>query len=252
MHYDISTKDILGGYMNNPEGPYPGRQLFLGMTESKNPCFAYLITGRSPESRERKAVQIDSSIRIGPLGNTPYDPLRHYNAIKYDNVSGIATVSNGIQTEAIFETYRLLFNTASVPSPEYMEKIMEGAKAEPDSYHTPRIAGIITGSRVNPVFIIGIKAQDLPVKTIQITSRQGTITGISTYKGSLDNPEARDPSATLPEIEFTGRSADELATYLFNISTESYKGNDIRVCAIGGIRADNLFWNISIINAHKA
>ena len=46
---------------------------------------------------------------MGPIGNAPYDPLRHYTAVKYDNSIGLMAVSNGIQTEAIFETYKLLY-----------------------------------------------------------------------------------------------------------------------------------------------
>jgi len=250
MHYDINNKNIAGGVMNNPNGPYPGRQIFLGMTESNQLCFVYLITGRSPESRERKALLIDHAVRIGPLGNTPSDPLRHYNAVIFNNRSGVVTVSNGIQTEAIFETYKLLFNTASALTPDYLEKIMEGAMAESDSYHTPRIAGVIAGSIENPVFIIGIKAHSMFARATQLMPQPGTIVGISTYKGSLDNPESREPSSVLPEIEFKGKSSQELASYLFEISAASYKGNDIRVCSIGGIRSDDLTWNISIINSY--
>jgi IMP cyclohydrolase len=250
MRYDTISNKKVGGAMNNPSGPYPGRQLFLGMTESRNPCFSYLITGRSPESRERKAISVDRAIRIGPVGNTLYDPLRHYNAVVFDNRTGIAAVSNGIQTEAIFETYKLLFNTGSPPTPDYFEKIMEGAMAEPDSYHTPRIAGIITGSGEKPVFIMGIKMHKTFAKGIQVEPKPGIIAGISTYKGSMDNPEPSEPSAVLPEIKFQGKSSQELAAYLFEISAASYKGNDIRVCSIGGIRSEDLTWNISIINAH--
>ena len=49
--------------MKNPNGPYPGRQLFLGMTASGKPAFVYLVTGRSPQSRERKASQIIDWVR---------------------------------------------------------------------------------------------------------------------------------------------------------------------------------------------
>src|SRR5271157_1431843 len=126
----------------NPNGPYPGRQLFLGMTMTGNPAVAYLVTGRSPASRERKASALDNGIIIGPLGNQSYDPLRHYTGVKYDNASGVMAVSNGIQTEAIFETYKLLFNTNSIPAKDFLEKLLDGAGAEPDSYHTPRIAGM--------------------------------------------------------------------------------------------------------------
>jgi IMP cyclohydrolase len=240
--------------MNNPNGPYPGRQLFLGMTEEENPFFAYLVTGRSPESRERKAVLIDNVIRMGPLGDQPYDSLRHYAAVKYDNNSGIAAVSNGIQTEAVFETYKLIFNTASDPAKDYMEKILDGAGAEPDSYHTPRIAGIITKSfdkNGKHVFIIGIKGFNAPSKAYQVDLSPGKMVGISTYNGSLDNPESRNPAMNLPELEFKGTSPQELANLLFDISAASYKGNDIRVCSIGGILSEKSGWSLSIKNVHE-
>jgi len=83
-------------------GPYPGRQLFIGTTLSGNFAVVYLVTGRSPASRERKATPVDSGVIIGPIGNQPYDALRHYTGVKYDKVSGVMAVSNGIQTDAIF------------------------------------------------------------------------------------------------------------------------------------------------------
>jgi len=238
--------------MNNPDGPYPGRQLFLGLTLANGPCFAYLITGRAPESRERKAVLLGDVIRIGPVSTSQYDPLRHYAAVKFDNQSGTLAVSNGIQTEAIFETYKLLFNTASSPEKDYMEKILDGAGAEPDSYHTPRIAGIITVSNdKTPVYFAGIKAHNVPARAIRIEPEKGTMLGVSTYKGSLDNPEARDPASGLSTFEFKGNTADELARYIFDISSASYKGNDIRVCSIGGIRSASGTWDLAINNASK-
>jgi IMP cyclohydrolase len=146
--------------MDNPNGPYPGRQLFLGLTVDKSPFFAYLVTGRSVESRERKAIAVNDVIRMGPLGNIPYDPLRHYSAVKFDNVSGVLCVSNGIQTDAIFEAYKLIFNTASLASKDYLEMLLNGAGAEPDSYHTPRIAGVITTGKdkIRSIFYLGMKS----------------------------------------------------------------------------------------------
>ena len=234
----------------NPNGPYPGRQLFLGMTMSSSPAVAYLVTGRSPASRERKASPVDNGIIIGPIGNQAYDPLRHYTCLKYDNVSGIIAVSNGIHTQAIFETYKLLFNTNSPSAEDYMEKILNGAQAEPDSLHTPRIAGIVTNNSDNqPVFIVGIKRYDMTAKAFRIEVGPGTLTGISTYNGSLENPEAFDPGADLAKIDFKGKTAIELAEHLFDISKSAYNGDDIRVCAVGGIRAeDKHTWQVAMRN----
>ena len=238
--------------MINPNSPYPGRQLFLGLTKDNRPCLAYLVTGRSKESRERRAIPVENTVRMGPLGNIPYDPLRHYTALKYDNAAGVAAISNGIQTEAVFETYKLLCNVNSPLQQEYMSKIMDGANAEPDSYHTPRIAGVIVAG-TQPVFIIGIKGFEKPAAATAVQPTAGTLIGVSTYQGNMDNPAATDPKAALPTIEFDGKTPDELAKYIFDISQVSYKGDDIRVCAISLVRsADNRTWDIALINTHQS
>lgn len=239
--------------MNNPRGPYPGRQLFLGMTTDNRPAAAYLVTGRSKESRERKAVPVDNTVRMGPLGDVAYDPLRHYTAVKYDNPAGTLAVSNGIQTEVVFEMYKLLFNVGSPLTKDYMVEIMEGANAEPDSYHTPRIAGIIvTGSNAgNPIMIIGIKSYGQPAIATQVNPQPGILTGVSTYEGSMDSPAATNPAAALHDLKFDGKTPQELAKLIYDVSRAEYKGDDIRICAVGIIRsADNRTWDISIINAH--
>jgi IMP cyclohydrolase len=236
--------------MMNPNGPYPGRQLFIGMTMNGNPAVVYLVTGRSPASRERKATPGDNGVIIGPIGNQPYDPLRHYTGVKYDPVSGVMVVSNGIQTDAVFETYKLLYNTNSIPSKDFIEKLLDGAQAEPDSLHTPRIAAVITNTADNkPVFIVGIKTYDKPARAFQIEPAPGTLSGISTYKGSMETPEGSDPSLGLADIEFKGKTAIELAEHLFEISKAAYNGDDIRVCAVGGIRSDDKHnWQVAMRN----
>ncbi len=236
--------------MNNPNGPYPGRQLFLGLTQESQPCFAYLVTGRSLASRERLAVAIENAVRIGPVGTAQYDPLRHYSAVKFDPLSGILAVSNGIQTEAVLETYKLLHYTGNHPDMSFLEKILDGAGAEPDPpLNTSRIAGIITkGGDGKSVFIIGIKAYERPAKGWQISPSPGTITGISTYKGDMEKPEDTDPNSTPAKLEFKGHSPQELADFLFDISAAHYKGADVRVCSLGGIRFDNRQWDLAIKN----
>lgn len=236
--------------MTNPRGPYPGRQLFLGLTPDKKPCLSYLVTGRSKESRERKAVTTGNTIRIGPLGDVTYDPLRHYTAAKYDE-TGIAAVSNGIQTEAIYETYKLLVNVNSSLNTDYMVKIMDGADAETDSYHTPRISGIAVALPI-PTLIVSIKAFAKPAAAIRMEPQAGVLTGVSTYKGDANNPQASDPSSEFPRLKFDGKNAAELAKFLYEISQASYKDEDIRVCALGLIYdSANRSWDTAIINAHE-
>jgi IMP cyclohydrolase len=235
--------------MKNPNGPYPGRQIFIGLTLENQPCFAYFVSGRSPESRQRKAVQLDNVVRIGPLVNQAYDPLRHYSAVIQDKASGVLAVSNGIQTEAIFETYRLLSNTSSQQSKDYLEKILDGAGAEPDSYHTPRIAAVITGDMDKPVMMLGMKSYNQPARAQLIGVHAGGVMGISTYKGEMDNPQARQADDLVPRLEFKWQTAEQFAKYIFDISAALYNGNDVRVCSVGGIRTPK-GWEIGIWNAY--
>jgi IMP cyclohydrolase len=234
--------------MKNPSGPYPGRQLFLGLTAAKQPCLAYLVTGRSPASRQRKAVPIENTIRIGPLGDTPYDPLRHYTGVKYDNASGIAAVSNGIQTEAIYEAYKLLFNVGTTATKDFVEKLMEGADAEPDSLHTPRIAGAVIVNKDEPVLIVGIKTNLGPAVAHQVTPVAGLMSGVATYKGDMENPEPTNPNDALTELKCDAANPRDLAQYLYDLSAAVCKGEDIRVCAVGGIYSSR--WEIAVINRY--
>jgi len=237
--------------MKNPIGPYPGRQIFAGLTFEGYPCLAYLVTGRSPESRARKATLVSNKVIIGPLGASEYDPLRHYTAVQFDNASGVAAISNGIQTEAIFETYRLLHNVSSPPAKDYMEKIMEGAGAEPDSLKTPRIGAIISGNNneVELVSYLSIKRHDRAAAAFQVRAERGMLTGISVYKGALENPEPFDPTPGLAKLELKPMSPDAVARYLYDISAASNKGQDIRVCAVGGVYSGRN-WNLAILNAY--
>jgi len=238
--------------MSNPNGPYPGRQLFIGLTADNRPSLVYLVTGRSPQSRARLAVAAGDSIRIDPIGQQEHIPLRfHYPSVKFDNDTGVAIVSNGIQTEAIFETYRLLLTAGTAPTGDYMEKIMDGAGSEPDSLDTPRIAGVITSYDDKPVFIVGIVTKGALARAFEIKAEPGMLTGVSTYKGSLESPEAFDPASELPSLQCGGTTAKDLAEYLFDLSEATNQGEDIRVCAVGGVLSGDGQWNCHIINRQQ-
>jgi IMP cyclohydrolase len=239
--------------MENPNGPYPGRQIFLGRTKQGKPCFAYLVTGRSPQSRERRGTETDHGLIMGPIGNEPYDWLRHYTAVMTDNGIGLAVVTNGIQTEAIFETYRLLYHTGSAPDAGLITDIMTGARYEPDSLHTPRIAGVITfpAGESEPVFIMSIITDNPPANTWVIEPDKATLTGVSTYNGDLEKPLAFDVAGDLPVIDNDCETPEDIAGYIYGISSATNQGDDIRVCAVGGvISSDNHTWELSIINRH--
>ncbi len=240
--------------MNNPNGPYPGRQIFLGRTRSGSPAFGYIVTGRSPASRERRATLIDHGIIMGPVGDESYDWLRHYTAVKYDNAIGLMTVTNGIQTEAVYETYRLLFHCGTRPARSYLKKIMDGANYEPDSLKTPRIAGLIMNppGATEPIYLLSIKTAGATAFAWEMVYEPGTLAGISTYRGDLENPQAFDADKGPSALKCDAESPEEIAEFLYGISAAEYKGDDIRVCAVAGVRsADNVSWKGSFINRHK-
>ena len=192
---------------------------------------------------------------MGPIGDEPYDWLRHYTGVKYDNNIGLAVVSNGIQTEAIFETYKLLFHTGTPPTAGYLKKIMNSARHEPDSLNTPRISGIITNPsrKAEPVYIASIKTYGRPAVTWRLEPEPGVLTGVSTYRGNIENPCAFDIDSGLPEAKFNAKTPEELARFIYEMSSATYQGDDIRVCSIGGIRSeDNRTWNVTIINRHQS
>ena len=239
--------------MKNPNGPYPGRQLFLGMTADGQPAFAYLVTGRSPASRERFAKPMGESIIMGPIGNVPYDWLRHYMATRVDNTIGLMTVSNGIQTEAIFEMYKLLYHTLHAPDDSYIKKIMDGADYEPDSISTPRIAGVIMNppGKTDPVYYAAIVTNGRPAAAWQIKPKAGTFYGVSTYHGNMEKPGAFNIDGGPAELQIAAKIPQAIADYVYEISAADYQGDDIRVCALGGVRGKDNGWEIAVINRPK-
>ena len=66
-----------------------------------------------------------------------------------------------------------------------------------------------------------LNRHDITANAFQVEPTPGTLIGISTYKGSLENPESFDPVAGLAKIEFKGKTAIELAEHLFEISKAS-------------------------------
>jgi IMP cyclohydrolase len=171
--------------------------------------------------------------------------------VKYDNNIGLLAVTNGIQTEAIFEMYRLLYHTGTAPNKSYLKKIMDGANYEPDSLHTPRPSAVITNpaGKTDPVYLIGI-ATDNGSFAWQIKPKAGTFYGVSTYRGDIENPSTYDTAKGPAELGCAEQTPEEIAKFIYDISAETYKGDDIRVCAIGGIREGNE-WKIAHINRHK-
>jgi IMP cyclohydrolase len=142
-----------------------------------------------------------------------------------------------------------MVNVNSPLTKELMVKLLDGADAEPDSLHTPRIAGMVVAGKEIPVFLVGIKAYNMPAEAYQVFPLPGILTGISTYRGNMENPEPTNPTTKLPVLQISASSPDSLAKYVYDISAAMHKDEDIRVCAVGGMFSGGS-WEISLINKY--
>ena len=129
---------------------------------------------------------------------------------------------------------------------------MDGANFEPDSISTPRVAGVITNpaGKKEPVFYLSIVTNRRPAAAWQMKPKAGMFYGVSTYHGNIENPGAFNIDGGLAELKCEAQTPQEIADFIYNISAETYQGDDIRVCAIGGTRVENN-WKTALINRHK-
>ena len=55
-----------------------------------------------------------------------------------------------------------------------------------------------------------------------------------------------------PVVPFAVTTPGDIAGFIYDISAATNQGEDIRVCAIGGVCVtDGLIWETAIINRHK-
>jgi IMP cyclohydrolase len=149
--------------------------------------------------------------------------------------------------------YRLLYHCGTNPTADYMKKVMDGANYEPDSLKTPRISGVITnsGEQNKPAYILSIKIADKPAFTWDVTPKAGILNGVSTYHGDMENPGAFHAEKGPTELKLDAKTPQQIADFLYEISAATNKGEDIRVCAIGGIRESDNTWKTAFINRHQ-
>lgn len=116
--------------------PYPGRGIVIGMSEdAKKSIIAYFIMGRSENSRNRIFEKTEDGIRTAAFDESKMkDPsLIIYRPVRI--VGGITIVSNGDQTDTIWQ-YLTRGDT--------YHGALETREFEPDApNYTPRISAIV-------------------------------------------------------------------------------------------------------------
>jgi IMP cyclohydrolase len=163
--------------------PYPGRGLVIGRSSVRDAwLMVYWIMGRSAQSRNRKFVAVDGTLRTEPVdASLVTDPsLIIYDAML--ELPDIYIVSNGDQTRSIYNEIR---------AGGSFDSALATREHEPDAPHyTPRISGMLDFSNQEPTIALSIlKANPAdPRCTDRFTYRPalpsaGFGVGLTTYHG---------------------------------------------------------------------
>ena len=132
--YDIYRAESIEDYISG--NPYPGRGIIIGLNpDGKKAVFAYFITGRSANSRNRVFEEVDDDLMIKPFDESKVeDPslIIYYPVKVYDKK---IIITNGDQTDTV---HKFLKEGKS------FQQALATRSFEPDSPNwTPRISGIV-------------------------------------------------------------------------------------------------------------
>lgn len=199
--------------------PYPGRGLVIGRSSSSDAWFmVYWIMGRSAQSRNRKFVAVDGTLRTEPVdAGLVTDPsLIIYDAML--ELPDVYLVSNGDQTRSIY---------SEIQAGGSFDAALTKREHEPDAPHyTPRISGMLDFRDGEPATTLSIlKANPLdPQRTDRFTYRPvlpavGFGVGLTTYNGDGSPlPSFQGDPLLLP---LTGDSEEVLHTYWEALNAEN-------------------------------
>jgi len=234
---------------------YLGRVVGVGTNENTAPFGVYAVSGRSDMSKARIAeimvaeIMDEGVVMIGPYGELSeaqqkQRALIFYNAVKVDNDTGIAVISNGKQTDPIAEE-----PTPTDSPDDYALGIGLGllklGGAEPDKYRTPRIAGIVDMAGNAALGIV--TAEGLVSAMSSIPADNGYV---STYKG---NPQVPDevviPELVVPtgKLDMSGRTVQQFADNMYD-----WMDRNFVVCTVAALwDMEDAIWRLAVRNAHE-
>ncbi len=186
---------------------YPGRVAIMGLSQDGSTFMqAYAIMGRSEGSRDRIFTQEGTSVRtVAPrktaeeMAQTPMSELIYYRALR-TNDAGLHVVSNGAQTDPVFEAMLAGRSFAEAVASAPTVDDVDLSAYEPDGDNsTPRITGVIdvrpeavtqfglvvvSRNRNNPK---GVDDVDYKIRTARLADfAPGEGYGVQTYNGDGD------------------------------------------------------------------
>jgi IMP cyclohydrolase len=221
---------------------YPGRAIIIGRTpDDRHDVVVYAVTGRSRSSQARRLVhEGGGTVRTEVTDRQPSqsgnERLLLYRCLR--PFPGGLAVSNGAQTDLIWETIRHLMESAPLPPAEeilrqafqrpHLPSGVDVTRYEPDApTYTPRISGCLAGDAA--LAIVRRRPDGSPqwnYFTVPLKPGQGRL--LATYSGENRDPLpafAGDPR----EVGLIGRSPGETAEAVFQALSPEKGGPDLRV-----------------------
>ena len=179
--HDLELEAIVGGY--------PGRGLLLHTSADLRQTWMYFITGRSESSRSRRIRVDPHSLVVEPTGSeAERDRLRHYTCARRTD-DGLV-IGNGDHVDVIAD--RLISGGATA-------EVFADIVPEPDPpIFTPRIA-MIVGTTVE-MFSVFRDGDTVRQRLDTVPTRPRSVTVLSTYSGTSDEPRGSAPTATFEEV----------------------------------------------------
>ncbi len=191
---------------------YPGRILVGGTLGNGKPFALYAITGRSERSRNRVIRRKGSSVVTELYDRSgDADDLLIYSLCMEDDSCRV--LANGSHADSVF---------SSVRTGRSLFEAMEGLSYEPDELSTPRIA--LSEDLRSGEYELGIVRRSADGRPERVTWSYKNTPGfghiISTYNGSVDNPEA---FSTDPAVISLGESASDFIDRLYGNLRHEYR-----------------------------
>lgn len=178
--------------------PYPGRGVLVGRHGGGGLSLAYVLTGRSPASRERVLAADGEGLLVRPASQAGPDPLRHYQAVR--RASGFLVAGNGDHVEQL----ATLVEDGIAPN-----EALWRLRPEPDELRTARLAAVVDAT-AGEILVGAARALPAPGGFDHVVLRVGEIPQgwgclVVTYGGAPEAPSV-DGRPTWVEV---GRSLGE-------------------------------------------
>src|SRR4051794_23880518 len=151
---------------------YPGRGIAVHRHHDGRLEWLYVLTGRSPASRERSLVAAADRVTVVPVGEGEHDPLRHYSCVR--SIGPVLVIGNGDHVDHLADGL-----AAGHPLDD---ELLAAIDPEPDPpIHTPRIA-VVADSEVRVVAVQLVEgAVERRLERFELDPGEGIV--VHTYGG---------------------------------------------------------------------